>query len=46
MTGRELAIHQALDAFALFTGREAPAEAMARALGQICLSKNVPGVIA
>jgi shikimate dehydrogenase len=31
MTGRELAIHQALDAFALFTGREAPAEAMARA---------------
>ncbi len=31
MTGRELAIHQALDAFALFTGREAPASAMERA---------------
>ncbi|AWN48556.1 shikimate dehydrogenase [Methylobacterium terrae] len=31
MTGRELAIHQALDAFALFTGREAPAAAMERA---------------
>ncbi|MGE7414400.1 shikimate dehydrogenase [Methylobacterium tarhaniae] len=31
MTGRELAIHQALDAFALFTGREAPVSAMARA---------------
>ena len=31
MTGRALAIHQALDAFALFTGREAPASAMERA---------------
>lgn len=31
MTGRALAIHQALDAFALFTGREAPAYAMERA---------------
>lgn len=31
MTGRELAIHQALDAFALFTGREAPACAMEQA---------------
>ncbi|MFH6781843.1 MULTISPECIES: shikimate dehydrogenase [Methylobacterium] len=31
MTGRELAIHQALDAFALFTGRDAPAGAMERA---------------
>jgi shikimate dehydrogenase len=31
MTGRALAIHQALDAFALFTGREAPQEAMERA---------------
>lgn len=31
MTGRELAIQQALDAFALFTGREAPAAAMERA---------------
>lgn len=31
MTGRELVIHQALDAFALFTGREAPASAMERA---------------
>ncbi len=35
MTGRELAIHQALDAFALFTGREAPAEAMARAFDRV-----------
>ncbi|TNC14369.1 shikimate dehydrogenase [Methylobacterium terricola] len=31
MTGRALAIHQALDAFALFTGREAPPSAMERA---------------
>ncbi|MGF3022081.1 shikimate dehydrogenase [Methylobacterium aquaticum] len=31
MTGRELAIHQALDAFALFTGRAAPASAMEQA---------------
>ncbi|RVU19370.1 shikimate dehydrogenase [Methylobacterium oryzihabitans] len=29
MTGRELAIHQALDAFRLFTGREPPEAAMA-----------------
>ncbi|MFE1598400.1 shikimate dehydrogenase [Methylobacterium sp. ID0610] len=31
MTGRDLALHQAIDAFRLFTGHDAPESAMARA---------------
>lgn len=35
MTGRDLAIHQALDAFALFTGLEAPQAEMERAFDSV-----------
>jgi hypothetical protein len=35
MTGRELAIHQALDAFRLFTGIDASETAMAQAFDQL-----------
>ncbi|WP_018259577.1 shikimate dehydrogenase [Methylobacterium sp. WSM2598] len=39
MTGRALAIHQALDAFRLFTGREAPQAAMERAFDAIIAAR-------
>ena len=42
MTGRELAIHQALDAFRLFTGREAPRSAMERAFDAVMAARAAP----
>jgi shikimate dehydrogenase len=35
MTGRELSIHQAIDAFRLFTGHEASHEAIATAFDAV-----------
>ena len=43
MTGRELAIHQALDAFRLFTGEAAPREAMARAFDAVMREREAAG---
>lgn len=40
MTGRDLAIHQALDAFRLFTGHEAPPEAMERAFDAVMAARE------
>lgn len=40
MTGRDLAIHQALDAFRLFTGREAPYEAMAGGFDAVMAARD------
>jgi shikimate dehydrogenase len=40
MTGRELSIHQAVDAFRLFTGHEAPQEAIANAFDAVMARRN------
>jgi len=40
MTGRELAIHQALDAFRLFTGLSAPREAMSTAFDAVIAARG------
>jgi shikimate dehydrogenase len=40
MTGRELAIDQAMDAFAIFTGREAPPGIMAEAFDRVVSSRQ------
>lgn len=40
MTGRDLAIHQALDAFRLFTGREAPHAAMAASFDAVMAARD------
>ena len=40
MTGRELAIHQALDAFRLFTGREVPKESMEAAFDAVMAARE------
>lgn len=40
MSGRDLAIRQALDAFRLFTGREAPASTMEKAFDAVTTSRD------
>ena len=46
MTGRELAIHQALDAFKLFTGLAAPREAMSTAFDAVIAARGAMPLIA
>ena len=41
MTGRELAIDQAIDAFEIFTGREPPFAAMAAAFDRVISLRRV-----
>jgi shikimate dehydrogenase len=45
MTGRELCIHQAVDAFRLFTGREASARHIAEAFDATIARRNEPADI-
>jgi shikimate dehydrogenase len=40
MTGRELAIYQALDAFRLFTDRDAPRDAMEKAFDAVMAARE------
>jgi shikimate dehydrogenase len=42
MTGRELCIHQAVDAFRLFTGRDAPAARIAETFDAVIARRNLP----
>ncbi len=45
MTGRDLAIHQAMDAFKLFTGHEASESAMSAAFDRIMALRGTPAPI-